>query len=363
MRYERNNISALKAYVPGEQKSSPRIVKLNTNENPYDPSPKVMQAIAQVTGTQLRKYPSPNAATFRKTAADLHNLSQSQIIATNAGDELLRLIITVFAEPKTTITTQGGIGLLEPSYSLYPVLAEINNSSIFRVPLNQDWSIPESFPQQLNDAGVNVAFIVNPHAPTGLKVSNQILTKIAKAFNGVLVIDEAYTDFTDGSAIDLVQQGLENVILLRTLSKGYSLAGLRFGYGIAHESLIAAMDKARDSYNTDAISQAAATASLKDQDYAKQTWINIISERKNLQEELLSRNWQVIQPSQSNFLLVTPPATAIDSKSIYQQLVKQDILVRYFDQPRLDDKLRITIGTPDENKALLAALDKILKDK
>lgn len=358
MAYERDNIRKLHAYVPGEQPQTSRVVKLNTNENPYPPAQAVMQAIHDVTAEQLRRYPSPNARAFRETAAKVHNLTPEQVIATNGGDELLRLVITVFTQPTGGAQAgPGGVGTAEPSYSLYPVLADIHDTPMTGVPMNEDFSLPEDFAAKLNAAGCRLAFIVNPHAPSGRLQPVEQLERIAREFEGVLVIDEAYVDFADHDALSLLDpaKGLDNVLLLRTLSKGYSLAGLRFGYGLGHAGLIEAMDKARDSYNTDALSQAAAVAALQSRQDAQQSWQKVIAQRGRLTDELRSRRWQVL-PSQSNFVLAQPPEAGPNARELYESLKAEGIFVRYFDQDRLRDKLRITVGTPEQNDELLAAL-------
>lgn len=357
--YARANIDRLHAYVPGEQPAGGPVIKLNTNENPYPPSPSVMEAIAAVPAEALRRYPSPTAQGFRQAAERIHGLQAGSVIATNGGDELLRLIITTFCEPSGAGTgAKGGVGYAEPSYSLYPVLADIHDTPTICFPLDEDWRLPAGYAQRLNDAGCLVSFIVNPHAPTGIATPNDVLAQIAEGFDGVLVIDEAYTDFADDNALPLIEQ-FDNVILLRSMSKGYGLAGLRFGYGIANPALIHAMDKARDSYNTDALSQAAATAALEDQACAAQTWAKVIDERTRMTDELLGRGWGVL-PSQSNFILATPKEPERENHSagaLYEALKANNILVRYFNADRLNDKLRITIGTPEQNDALLTAID------
>jgi len=369
MPYERNNIQALSAYTPGEQpQSTQRVIKLNTNENPYPPIEPVMEAIRALPAESLRKYPSPAAMNFRKIAAQVHEVSPDQIIATNGGDELLRLAISVFCEPRTSQSSRGGIGVVEPSYSLYPVLAAAHDTSVTSVPLNADYSLPDDLEEKMLAAGVNVLLLVNPHAPSGALIPLRRLDRIASQLQGkaVLLIDEAYVDFATQDCLPLVQKssGLDNVLLLRTMSKGYSLAGLRFGYGIGSANLIAAMDKARDSYNTDALSQVAAAAALDYRHLAAHSWAKVIQQRERMTKELTRRKWHVF-PSQSNFILTTPPArlsgdTKIPAaKSIYEYLKARNILVRYFDHEGLRDKLRITIGTAEENDAVLAALDQM----
>lgn len=362
MAYERDNIQRLDPYAPGEQLDTTKVIKLNTNENPYPPSPRVMAAIAAVPAERLRVYPPPLAQEFRAAAARLHGVEPSQVIATNGGDELLRLIVTVFCEPSGqaggSTSGGGGVGTTTPSYSLYPVLAAIHDTPIVHVMRDENFDSPGDVAEQWNAAGCRVGFVVNPHAPTGKLESVQTLRAIAAKFEGVLVVDEAYVDFAERDALDLVREHLANVILLRSMSKGYGLAGLRFGYGLGHIDLIAALDKARDSYNTDILSQAAATAALEDQDYARETWAKVIEQRSRLTDALRQRGWAVID-SHSNFVLSTPPPDKHSAEAIYAALKQRGILVRYFNHPRLDDKLRITVGTEAQVTRLLEELDQL----
>lgn len=362
----RDNILRLDAYAPGEQPAAgTRVVKLNTNESPYPPSPKAMDAIASVGTEALRIYPSPTAQPFREAAARVHGLSADQLIATNGGDELLRLILTCYCKPAGH-AGQGGIGVTDPTYSLYPVLASIHDTAVTAVERGDGFSLPGGTAKRWNEAGCAVGFIVNPHAPTGRIETPDTLRQLADEFRGLLVIDEAYVDFAEGDAAELIREGRDNVLLLRSLSKGYGLAGLRFGYGLSHADNIAALDKARDSYNTDAVSQAAAVAALDDRAYAEGCWAKVIAERGRMTSELRQRSFEV-PDSHTNFVLATAPGTgapdntaAKHAHAIYHGLKERGILVRYFNAPRLDDKLRITIGTPEQNTALLDALDELL---
>ncbi len=359
----RENIQSLHAYTPGEQPVTapdmPAVIKLNTNENPYPPSPRVMQAIADVSPQTLRRYPSPTAAKFRQVAGDLHGLGPQHVLATNGGDELLRLLLTVYCEPRPA--PRGGLGTTDPTYSLYPVLAQIQDTPIIAVSRDAEtFSLPGELSGAWNQAGCRLAMLVNPHAPSGRFEEVATLRAIAEGFDGLLCIDEAYVDFAPESAVSLVQEGLKNVVLLRSLSKGYSLAGLRFGYALGHPEVIALLDKARDSYNTDALSQAAAVAAVGDQDYARDTWGRVKAERQRLADALANLGFGV-WPSHANFMLARPPvppnSTAEDTaEHLYRHLKAHHILVRYFNMPPLRDKLRITVGTPEENQALLDIL-------
>lgn len=363
MTYERANIRDMAGYTWGEQPSEQQVIKLNTNENPYPATAAVAAALGKLRVDELRRYPQPFANGFRDVAAVAHGVSRDNIIATNGGDELLRLAITTFVDAGETL------GMAEPSYSLYPVLAAIQGCTVSRVPLLADWAMPDDFAAQLNAAGAKLAFVVNPHAPTGQLLPVARLREIAAEFKGVLVIDEAYVDFIDPAldynAVPLIHE-FENVMLLRTMSKGYSLAGLRFAYGIGSQSLLEPMlYKTRDSYNTDALSQHLATAALAARDEAALNWQKVRSERERMAAALAALGFAVA-PSQSNFLLATVPtdvgqtAEAV-ARGLYQHLKDNAILVRYFDQARLRDKLRITIGTPAENTRLLECIQVYLK--
>jgi histidinol-phosphate aminotransferase len=362
MPYERDNIRRLSPYVPGEQPQTDKVVKLNTNENPYPPTRAVMDAVAGVAADSLRRYPPPLAPAFRAAAAEMHDLEPDQVIATNGGDELLRLALTVFCDPTGSDGEPGkpgagGLGETEPTYSLYDVLARIHDTPVVRVALEDDWSIPQNFADRLNDAGCRLALVVNPHAPTGRYESSERLRQIAETFHGVLLVDEAYIDFAQHDASELVRgkDAMDNVLLLRTLSKGYSLAGLRFGYGLGHRDLIASLDKARDSYNTDVLAQVAAVAALSSRREAAESCQKVVAERRRVGDELAKLGWWV-WPSETNFILTRPASDGPCAKEIYESLKKRGVFVRYFDQERLRDKLRITVGTPDQNDTLLRTL-------
>ena len=353
MSFERDNIAAMQGYASGEQPADPNTIKLNTNENPWPASPAVDTVLRSITGADLRRYPPPLANDFRDLAAGFHGLTRDHFIATRGGDELLRLVITTFVDPGEVIA------MTDPTYSLYPVLARVQDARTFAAPLEQDWSIPDDFAVQANAAGAKLTFVVNPHAPSGHLVSADWLATLARALDGLLLVDEAYVDFIDPelgyNATPLVRE-LDNVIFLRTLSKGYSLAGLRFGYGIAAPELIAPMlGKTRDSYNLDYISQKIATAALADNDWARETWRKVRDERARLLTQLAELGLEVL-PSQANFLLARVPPELGRAEAVYESLKQAGVLVRYFNQPRLADKLRISIGTPAENDRLLAEL-------
>ena len=356
-RYERANIARMKGYTSGEQPDDGRTIKLNTNENPYPPSPAVSAALASLDASSLRTYPQPTADPLRDAIASHHGITRDQVVITNGGDEALRLALTTFVEPGAPM------GMAEPSYSLYPVLAEIHDAPVHRIELDDEWQLPDDAAQRLNDAGAMLTCVVNPHAPSGGLYTAGELGALAAALDGLLLIDEAYVDFIDPSAgydaAPLLRRH-DNVLLLRTFSKGYSLAGLRLGYLLGPETLITPIvTKTRDSYNIDGVSQALGLAAFGDRPYAEETWAKVRDERRRLAEAFTALG-MTSPPSQSNFLLVSVGAGR-DAEAIYLALKDAGILVRYFSAPRLDDKLRITVGTPEENDRLLGALKDILE--
>ena len=351
--YQRPNIQRMQGYSWGEQPKDGQAIKLNTNENPYPPSPYVAAALNDFATTELRTSPQPTADALRERIANLHGLSRNQVVVTHAGDEALRLAVTTYVSPGGTFASTN------PSYSLYPVLAQIQDAQPFNVDLESNWTIPADFATQASAANAQLTCVVNPHAPSGHLTRAEQLHRIAEEISGVLLIDEAYADFIDPeigyTSRELVEQH-DNVLVLRTFSKGYSLAGLRLGYLLGDESLITPIiDKTRDSYNIDAISQRLGIAALEDQTYAQGTWARVREQRQLVAQQLSELGWTCVA-SETNFLLSTPPNDSMGAEAIYTRLKAENILVRYFNHPRLDDKLRISIGTEEQNQILLEHL-------
>jgi histidinol-phosphate aminotransferase len=348
----------MQGYTFGEQPDDPSVIKLNTNENPYPPSPAVGEALRSADVNRLRTYPPPTANSLRDLLAAGHGLSRDQIVITNGGDEALRLAITTYVEPSA------GVGYTDPSYSLYPVLADIHDARTTTVELESDWSIPSDYAAEMNAAGVQLSCIVNPHAPSGALVDLDQIETIAHELDGLLLLDEAYVDFVDPKlgydAIGLITR-CDNVLILRSFSKGYSLAGLRLGYLLGSDDLIdPLLNKTRDSYNINELTQILGYAAYADQTYARSTWDRVREQRTHLRSALADLGLSA-PASQSNFLLAQVPENERHSASdIYRALKDRDILVRYFNLPRLDDKLRISVGTPEENQKLLNALADLL---
>jgi len=340
-------IRRLEGYTPGEQPApGERVVKLNTNENPFPPSPRVIEALRNIDPELLRRYPNPTADMFRAAAAKMLGVSMDMIIAGNGSDDILSIAARTF------LTKGHMLACPEPTYSLYPVLAAIVGARCVGVPWEEGWQLPVAGLLRLRPRAI---FLANPNAPTGTFVPPESIEKLASAFRGVVLVDEAYVDFADADCVKLVSR-YENVVVCRTLSKSYSLAGLRFGYAVAQPAVIREMMKIKDSYNCDAISIVLATAAIEDQEYARRTWQHIRSERARLAGELAAMGWQVL-PSQANFLLAGPPDG--DGRRVYLGLKERGILVRYFDKPGLRNKVRITIGTTEQNNALLEGIRRL----
>jgi histidinol-phosphate aminotransferase len=340
----RPNVEKMSGYTPGEQpRPGERVIKLNTNENPFPPSPAVLEAIRTIDPERLRRYPNPSSEEFRKTAARIHGVSPDMIVAGNGSDEILAMVVRTYLGPGEVLAYP------DPTYSLYPVLADIGDIEVAPVPWAANFELPI---EALLAANPRAIFFANPNAPTGTWVPADRIRALAARFSGLLLIDEAYVDFADQNSLPLLKE-FPHLVITRTLSKGYALAGLRFGYAIAAPEIVAEMNKVKDSYNCDAIAIAAATAALDDQAYARRSWEHVRKERERVAQALTRLGWQVI-PSQANFLLATCPTG--DAGPIYRKLKAQGILVRFFDKPGLADKLRITLGTADDNDQVLAAI-------
>jgi histidinol-phosphate aminotransferase len=344
MRYLRETIEAMAGYTPGEQPSpESRALKLNTNENPYPPSPRVLQAIRESDWSVLRRYPDPMANKARDAIAALWGVGRDEVLCGNGSDELLAMIVRAAVEPGEAIAYP------VPTYSLFPVLAEVHGARVLEVPSPEDFSVPL---EALARAQAKVVFLCTPNAPTGVWTPPEAVARLADWFSGLLVVDEAYADFAPASAVPAVR-GRANVLVLRTLSKSYSLAGLRFGYAVGPRDLIAGLAKVKDSYNVDGVTIEVAAAALRDQAHLTECVKKVRAERSRLSAALEDLGLRVV-PSEANFLLAAVPGG--DARAWYEHLKARGILVRYWDQPRLRDKLRITVGTPEEDDRLLEAL-------
>jgi len=358
----------LHAYVPGEQPRIKGLVKLNTNENPYPPSPKVLHAVKNAVDGRLRLYPNSTAEKLRAKLAKLHSCKPENILVGNGSDEVLALATRAFVEPSTGLNAifskqasraRATVQYFIPSYSLYPVLADIHGAAKNAVKLNADFSLPSV--EELKrakewDFNAALTFVTTPNAPSGRGYKTAELEKLCRAQNGVVVLDEAYVDFAEENALKSALK-FPHVLVARTFSKAYSLCFQRVGYFVGHPELIGALDKIRDSYNVNGLGQIAAEATLDDLKYYRANFKKIIATRETLSRELTKLGFHVL-PSQTNFILAKPPI--FPAKDWLEKLRGKKILVRWFSAPEVSDYLRISIGTPAETAALVAAVCKIL---
>ena len=349
-RYERDHIRSMTGYTPGEQPDDTNIVKLNTNENPYPASPKVGEALRHFDAAGLRKYPQPDCVSLREAIAAELRISPPNVLVTNGGDELLRMVFTTFCAPGARVLST------DPTYSLYSVLAALHQCDFAGVGLDNESGLPSSLLTKVRELAPSLVLIVNPHAPTGRLFTVQELAALARAVPGILLIDEAYVDFVAPEAhhnsLALIADHA-NVILLRTFSKGYSLAGLRLGFGIGDEALIAPMaNKVRDSYNVDGVAQTLGLAAWQDQSHMRRNAARIRAERERVRAALTALGFDIPE-SHANFVYAKPPA-GVSARGLYEHLRDKGVLVRFFADP--GDALRISIGSQAENNALLSAL-------
>lgn len=354
----------LSPYIPGEQPQHDNLCKLNTNENPFPPSPKVGEAIAKVLAQQaddLRLYPAPESDDLRAALAQLHHLNVNQVFVGNGSDEVLALVFASFFMKERPVLAP------DISYSFYPVYAQTFGVHLVKIPLEEDFSIdPDAYRQPCS--GIIIA---NPNAPTGLLLSLADIRKLASEHsNAVIVIDEAYIDFAQlnlesvdaqVSAVSLINE-YDNVIVTQTFSKSRSLAGLRVGMAFGNASLIEALTRMKNSFNSyplDKLAQVGATASVLDVDYFEQTRQQVIDLRTSLTAELTALGHKVL-PSHANFVFVRPKDG--NASAVASALREQGIIVRHFDKPRIAEYLRITIGTAEQNQRLIEALTTLQTD-
>ena len=344
MSYFRENIVEMAGYVPGFQPDGSDVVKLNTNENPYPPSPSVLEAIGKVSGDQLRRYPQPLGDKFRQAAAKVLGVTPENIMCTNGGDDLLTICFRAFCDERNGVAYPG------PTYSLYPVLAKLQGCGTTEIAFDEPDMI-----DKLVESKAALNIVCNPNAPTGKMIGSSKMAKLAESLEGILLIDEAYVDFASENCLSLVND-FDNVIILRSMSKGYSLAGVRFGFCIAQPGVINELMKVKDSYNVDAMAIEAATAAICDQEHFSKSVNKVISERVRMTGILRELGFEV-PDSETNFVLAR--CVKCEAKDIYQKLAGRNIFVRYFDLAGLRDKLRITIGTNEQNDILINALKEL----
>lgn len=350
-------VRKLHPYVPGEQPRFKGLIKLNTNENPYPPSPRVLAAIRAAVDERLRLYPDPTAQLLRQKLARLHRCGAENILVGNGSDELLAMAVRAFVEPaagRPRRSSPSRVQFFHPSYSLYPVLADIHGAVSNPVPLGADFELPSTASLRRAgrwDFGAALTFVTTPNAPSGHGYRTERLDELCRAQRGVVVLDEAYADFAREHALPLALRH-RHVLVARTFSKAYSLCFQRVGYFVGHPELIAALHKIRDSYNVNGLGQVAAAATLDNLAYYRAHFREIVATRRQLSRELEALGFQVF-PSQTNFLLVRPPGFA--ACEWLKKLRERKVLVRWFSDPAVRDFLRITIGTPDQAAALVKA--------
>lgn len=343
----RKSVQAMSGYVPGEQPCGEGIIKLNTNENPYLPSPDVQDILNQMDISVLSRYPDPVCMGVREVIAELHGCDVEQVFVGNGSDEVLALCIRAFVE------REGSVGYFDPSYSLYPILSNIED--VEQRPVELDGAFGWQMPK---DYSASLFFLTNPNAPTSLLHEKEKVASFSEWFEGVVLVDEAYADFSAENCMDLALSR-KNVLVARTLSKSYSLAGIRFGYCVGDAELIGAMYKIKDSYNVNYLTQEIARVALLDQQTMQANVQAIIETRKLVSEKLEALGCEVAA-SETNFIWVKPVIKT--AEMLFEALRKQQIYVRYFaNNRRTRDYLRVTIGTAPEMFAFLDAVEAIFK--
>ena len=349
--YFRSTVDEMAGYAPGEQPKMLDLVKLNTNENPFPPSPAVLGALETFDGAMLRRYPDPMADSLCAAIAEVNNVTRNMVVAGNGSDDILTMTFRAFTAPDKPVA------IMEPTYSLYPVLAKMQEAPVIKIALQEDknFAMPDDVLEQA--AGANILIITRPNAPTGNSYPKEDIRKIAAEFDGIVFIDEAYADFAEDNCMDLVHE-FANVIVSRTSSKSLALAGLRFGYAVAHPMIIEGLNKLKDSYNMDMITQKLAEAAIRDQEYLQTTLAKVKALRAELAAELEKLNFKLI-PSQANFIFAAPPDN--DGAKAFKFLRDHAVIVRYFPGEVTGKYLRITVGTAAQNKRLIDVLKELYK--
>jgi histidinol-phosphate aminotransferase len=340
----RPNIAEMKGYVPGEQPQGEKFIKLNTNENPYPCSPKVKAAIGHMVQQGLQKYPDPLATAFRIRAGELLGVDPDWILCGNGSDDILTIVTRAF------VGTSDMVRFANPSYLLYRTLAEIQGAACDIINYNDDWSLPAEFATP--NEWIRLAFLANPNSPSGTMAPPETVLEVADSLPCPLLVDEAYVDFADANCVSLVAES-EKVMVARSLSKSYALAGLRFGYLVAQPQVIRELRKVKDSYNCDSLSIAGATAAIDDQQWLAETRGKVLATRERMTATLKEMGFAAVD-SQANFVWCPHPQMSVEP--IYQQLKKAGVLVRYMNYPSWGDGLRISVGTDDQVDACLTLL-------
>ncbi|MEC7502322.1 MAG: histidinol-phosphate transaminase [Planctomycetota bacterium] len=348
LKYFRENIASLSGYTPGEQPQQGKFIKLNTNENAYPAPESVLQAIRAVDAVRLARYPDPDATAFRAAASTVLGVAEDWILCGNGSDDLLTILVRAFAGEGDAVRYS------EPGYVLYPTLCHIQGAVPDPVPYAEDWSLDNRFVAGADH--VRLAVIANPNSPSGTMIDSYQIAQFASALPCPLVIDEAYVDFADANALDLVKQW-PNLIVTRSLSKSYALAGLRFGYLVAQPEMIGRLSRVKDSYNCDTLSIVGATAAISDQRWRDENRKQIQATRARMNDALTAMGFQIPR-SHANFLWCIHPEKS--ARDIYEQLKNEHILIRYMEYEGWGDGVRITVGTDPQIDALLEVLPEIL---
>ena len=338
-------VDALAGYIPGEQPKTKNLIKLNTNENPYPPSPRIAEALQAFALENLHRYPDPTADALRDDIAARNGVKRENVICGNGSDDLLTMIFRSFTDPRRPVA------VLDPSYSLYPVLAAMQEAPVIRMPLD-----PETFeltkPLAELARGANLVMLTRPNAPTGNSLPREEVERFCADFDGIVAIDEAYADFADDNCMEFAKK-YDNVLVLRTFSKSYSLAGLRLGYAVGNAVLIDGLMKLKDSYNVDMLTQVVGRAAYGDTETLAAHTTAIRATKARLAAELEKLGYTII-PSQSNFLFVAPPDG--DGEKVFAELRRHAVIVRYFKGPVTGRFIRITVGTDAEIDRLLEVI-------
>lgn len=340
----RPEIRQMQPYVPGEQPQGGKAIKLNTNENPYPPSPRVNAAIASAAVARLERYPDPLGTAFRVRAAEVLGVEPDWILCGNGSDDILTVLTRAF------VGAADKLRLPYPSYILYRTLAQLQGAEFEEVRFQDDFTLGDDFTS--SDRKLRLAFLPNPNSPSGTMLPPLRIADMADQLECPLLVDEAYADFADSNCIELVKQN-PRVMVSRTLSKSYALAGLRFGFLIAQPPIIAMLRKVKDSYNCDSLSLAAATAAIDDQAWLRDNRQKVIATRQRMTERLRELGFTVT-PSQANFVWCTRQDRPV--QPLYEALKRDQILVRYMNYPNWGDGLRISVGTDDQIDACLSLL-------
>ncbi|RCS41419.1 histidinol-phosphate transaminase [Bremerella cremea] len=349
MGYFRPEIEAIAGYTPGEQPQGGKFIKLNTNENPYPASPKVAEAIRQRLDQGLEKYPDPVGTAFRIRAAEVLGVEPDWIMCGNGSDDILTILTRAF------VGAGEWLRLPTPSYILYKTLAEIQGADSEEIRFNDDWTLPQAFGAASNH--LKLAFLPNPNSPSGTVVPKQQLREIADSLPCPILIDEAYADFANDNCIDLVREN-EKIMVARTLSKSYALAGLRFGFVVAQPQMIEQLMKVKDSYNCDALSLAGALAAIDDQKWVAENKAKVIATRSRMTTRLREMGFMV-PDSQANFVWATRPNVKL--KPVYEFLKQNHVLIRYMQYPGITEGIRISVGTDGQTDVCLDLIEQFLQ--